>query len=134
MMLVALLLADFGDAGLWIPPLVPLRCLMTFATPLFRSHALLVSGGIPMMLAALLLADFGDAGLWFPLPVPLRCLMIFAVLIRPLAEVYSCSLLPSWLCPGGSFDPLPLPCSRAWHGASHWPFWPCTPLCAVFCT
>ncbi|KAK8663298.1 hypothetical protein V6N13_083121 [Hibiscus sabdariffa] len=92
MMLAALLLADFWDAGLWTLTPVPLRCLMAFATPLFRSHALLVSVGIPMMLAAVLL--------------------IFAVLIRPLAEVYSCSLLPSWLCLGGSFHPLPLPCSR----------------------
>ncbi|KAL4279754.1 hypothetical protein GQ457_03G017600 [Hibiscus cannabinus] len=67
-MMLAALLSDFGDAGLWLPPPVPLRCLMISATPLFRSHALLVSVGVPMMLAALLLADFGDVGLWLPLP------------------------------------------------------------------
>ncbi|KAL4280172.1 hypothetical protein GQ457_03G016980 [Hibiscus cannabinus] len=59
-MMLAALLSDFGDAGLWLPPPVPLRCLMISATPLFRSHELLVSVGVPMMLAALLLADFGD--------------------------------------------------------------------------
>ncbi|KAL4342334.1 hypothetical protein GQ457_08G031760 [Hibiscus cannabinus] len=53
------------------------------------------------------LADFGDAGLWFPSPVPLRCLMALAILFRPLAEVYSCFLFPSWLCLGGSSHPFP---------------------------
>ncbi|KAL4281807.1 hypothetical protein GQ457_03G016970 [Hibiscus cannabinus] len=112
MMLVALLLVVFG---LWLPPPV------SFVTPLFRSLALLVSVGVPMMLDVLLLAVCGDAELWFILMVPLRCLMIFATLIRPLAEVSSRSLLPSWLCLGGTFHPLPLPCSRAWYEASHWP-------------
>ncbi|KAL4282173.1 hypothetical protein GQ457_03G016720 [Hibiscus cannabinus] len=106
-MMLAVLLSDFGDSGLSHPPPVPLRCLMISATPLFRSHALLVSVGVLMMLDALLLADFGDVGLWLPLPVPLRCLMIFAILTCPLAEVYSRSLLPSWLCLGISFHPFP---------------------------
>ncbi|KAL4281272.1 hypothetical protein GQ457_03G017030 [Hibiscus cannabinus] len=106
-MMLHAFLSDFGDSGLWLPSPVPLRCLMISATPLFRSHALLVSVGVPMMLDVLLLVDFGDAGLWLPLPVPLRCLMIFAILTWSLVEVYSRSLLPSWLCLGGSFHPFP---------------------------
>ncbi|KAL4366516.1 hypothetical protein GQ457_05G021900 [Hibiscus cannabinus] len=78
-----------------------------------------------MMLDAFLLADSGDVWLWFPSPVPLRCLMALSILICPLAKVHPRFLLPSWLCLCGSFHPLPLPCSRVWHGATHRPPWPC---------
>ncbi|KAK8515198.1 hypothetical protein V6N13_040289 [Hibiscus sabdariffa] len=124
-MLLAALLADLGNAGPWFPLPVPLRCLMVLGTSLFRSYALLVSAGVSMLLAALLLTDFGVIGLWFPFPIPSRCLLILANLIRPLAEVLSCSLLPLWLCLGGPFHPLPLPCSQAWHGAFPRLPWPC---------
>ncbi|KAK8681090.1 hypothetical protein V6N13_053497 [Hibiscus sabdariffa] len=61
---------------------------------LFRSHALFATVGTLALLAALLLAD----------PLTLSC----AILIRPLAEILSCLLLPLWLRFGGS--PHPLPC------------------------
>ncbi|KAK8515193.1 hypothetical protein V6N12_019241 [Hibiscus sabdariffa] len=91
---------------------------------LFGCQAILLSFVVPMMLVALLLADSGDVWLWFPSSVPLRCLMALAILIHPLAKVYPRFLLPSWLCLCGSFHPLPLLCSRVWHGATHRPPWP----------
>ncbi|KAK8694656.1 hypothetical protein V6N13_072203 [Hibiscus sabdariffa] len=104
---LATLLADFGDADF--------RCRFPCdALWLFRSHALLVSVRVSILLVALLLTDFG------------RRLLILssANLLRPLAEILSCFLLPLWLCFGGPLYPPPLPCSRAWHGAFPRPFWP----------
>ncbi|KAL4367694.1 hypothetical protein GQ457_05G022030 [Hibiscus cannabinus] len=92
---------------------------------LFGCQTILVLFVVPMMLAAFVLVDSGDVWLWFPTSVPLRCLMALAILIHPLAEVHPRFLLPSWLCLCGSFHPLPLPCSRVWHDATHRPPWPC---------
>ncbi|KAK8515211.1 hypothetical protein V6N12_019259 [Hibiscus sabdariffa] len=103
---LAALLADFGDAGFRFP---------CDAFWWFRSHALLVSVGVSILLAALLLTDSG------------RRLLILssANLLRPLAEILSCFLLPLWLCFGGPLHPPPPPCSRAWHG--------CWTACAFPC-
>ncbi|KAK8556987.1 hypothetical protein V6N13_034468 [Hibiscus sabdariffa] len=106
--LVAALLAGFGDAGL--------RCRSPCdALQLFRSHVSFVSVRVSVLLVALLLTDFGRRLLF----------LSFAHFRCPLAEILSCFLLPLWLCIGGSLHPLPLPCSRAWHGAFPRPLWPC---------
>ncbi|KAK8690659.1 hypothetical protein V6N13_074190 [Hibiscus sabdariffa] len=87
---LAALVADFGDAGF--------RCRFPCdALWLFHSHARLVSVGVSKFLAALMLTDFGRRLL----------ILSFANLLRPLAEILSCFLLPSWLCFGGSLHPLP---------------------------
>ncbi|KAK8618182.1 hypothetical protein V6N13_116050 [Hibiscus sabdariffa] len=106
--LVVALLVGFGDAGL--------RCRSPCdALRLFRSHVSFVSVRVSVLLAALLLTDFGRRLLF----------LSFAHFRCPLAEILSCFLLPLWLCIGGSLHPLPLPCSRAWHGAFPRPLWPC---------
>ncbi|KAL4269529.1 hypothetical protein GQ457_HM002060 [Hibiscus cannabinus] len=87
---LAALLAGFGDVGFRCQP--PCDALW-----LFCSHALLVSVGTSILLVALLFTDLGRRLL----------ILSFANLLRPLAEILSCSLLPLWLCFGGTFHPLP---------------------------